>query len=440
MRHLLLAGASVRQSEQFAARLSRSWAGSWRMLAILLTAFTTFASFAAPTVDSRPYYFHYSASMPIMRDMGVTSTRPEKDIVPWLKMTNGGAIPCCYRISDEFAVSDRGFRVFALGLFGPEPHLGTNAFWGYRDGSCNGVMKSPLVFDLGTKQTTQSRWIVDPWTFNVIETGEPAWCNEFAYGIQWLWPITTDELSFGMPVRRTALDGGQYDASPMVHKRNGLPWMTWHFGYHLGLTSIQSDWDDANLDRAQGLAGVFVLPSPRQNFELTSLPPPWVEDDVVEYVNRADFPAQPDGQFFYTAIAADKAILDAASPPWQRTGRSFKSGGYVATCRFYGGKNGGPNTHFYTADAKECEDLKKISFLDFEGSSFTVNMPLPGATVDGIKPCPIDSKPLFRLYNNATHSGGRFVSNHRYTTDRADVTAFTAKGWVDEGQVMCVPI
>jgi hypothetical protein len=408
------------------------------MLAIALCALLAATCFATPTVDPRLYYFHYSTDLSIMRDMGVTSARPEKEIVPWLRMTGGGPQPCCYVLAD-YATSDRGFRVFALGLFSPEPHLGANAYYGYRDGSCNGVIKSPIAPVLGTKQTTQSRWIVDPATFNVIETGEPSWCNEFAFGIQWRFPLTTDELSFGMPVRRTALDGGQYDASPMVHKRNGLPWMTWHFGYHLGLTSIQSDWDNANLDRADGLAGVFVLPSPRHNFELTSLPPPWVEDDVVEYVNRADFPAQPDGQFFYTAIAADKAILDAASPPWQRTGRSFKSGGYVATCRFYGGKNGGPNTHFYTADAKECEELKKIDFLDYEGSSFTVNVPLPGAAVNGIKPCPIDSKPLFRLYNNASYSDGRFVSNHRYTADRADVAAFVAKGWADEGQVMCVP-
>ena len=68
-----------------------------------------------------------------------------------------------------------------------------------------------------------------------------------------------------------------------------------------------------------------------------------------------------------------------------------------------------------------------------------MNMPLPGISTGGIKPCPIDSKPLFRLYNNAAESKGRFVSNHRYTTDRADVVAFAAKGWRDEGQVMCVP-
>ena len=67
-------------------------------------------------------------------------------------------------------------------------------------------------------------------------------------------------------------------------------------------------------------------------------------------------------------------------------------------------------------------------------------MPLPGVAVDGVKPCPIDSKPLYRVYNNASASSGRFVSNHRYLTERADVAAVVAQGWVDEGQVMCVPM
>ncbi len=370
--------------------------------------------------------------------MGVTSQRSFKDITPWVRMTGGGATPCC---SDVW-VSDRGFRANSVGFYyNNVGNIYSNLmdFYGYRDGTCNGRIRTPVAPVLGTKQTTQSQWIVDPYTFYTINTGEQSWCNEFAFGTQWLIPTTTDELTFGLPTRRKALDGGEYDASQMVHVRNGLPWYTYSFGYHLGLTAIESNWDDANIERAADIVGVFVLPSPRQNFQLTSLPPPWVEDDVVEYVNRADFPAQPDGQFFYTAVASDKALLDAV-PVWQRTGKSFKSGGYVGTCRFYGGKNGGPNTHFYTADAQECEALKKLDFLDFEGSSFTVNMPMPGAPTDGIKPCPIDSKALFRLYNNASESNGRFVSNHRYTTDRGDVAAFAAKGWRDEGQVMCVPI
>ncbi|MCZ2134337.1 MAG: hypothetical protein LC098_02745 [Burkholderiales bacterium] len=348
-------------------------------------------------IDSRAYYVFFLPSDAAVRAMGVTSTRPIKEVVPWLRMTGDGPQPG--RLGDGFTTSDRGFRAFAPQMHGIDSAAGTIDLYGYRDGTCNGRIRMPLPA-LGTRQTSQTRWLIDP--VALVDPGDPE-CNMFVPPPNLPTPTTTDELTFSPPKRRKALDGGEYDASELVHVRNGVP-------------------------------------SPRNNFELSSLPPPWVEDEVVEYVNRVQFPAQPDGQYFYTAITADKAILDAYPALWQRTGRSFKSGGYVGTCRFYGGRNGGPNTHFYTADAKECDALKKIDFLDYEGSSFTANMPLPGAAVEGIKRCPIDSKPLFRLYNDAARSNGRFVSNHRYTTDRADVAAFVARGWVDEGQVMCVPL
>ena len=60
---------------------------------------------------------------------------------------------------------------------------------------------------------------------------------------------------------------------------------------------------------------------------------------------------------------------------------------------------------------------------------------VPGA----LKDCPVQSKPLYRLYNNASTPGSGYVSNHRYVTDRADVLAAVAQGWADEGHVICVP-
>jgi hypothetical protein len=63
-----------------------------------------------------------------------------------------------------------------------------------------------------------------------------------------------------------------------------------------------------------------------------------------------------------------------------------------------------------------------------------------GCWVEDVKPCPIDSKPLYRVYNNASQSGGRFVSNHRYLTEKADAAAVVTQGWADERQVMCVPL
>jgi hypothetical protein len=269
-----------------------------------------------------------------------------------------------------------------------------------------------------------------------------------SFGSSPVWTFT-DTINYGAPLRRKALDGSHYDASPMIMLRNGFPWVTYHWGYRLGLVANTSTWDPANLVKVPALAtwpsspAGSSFPAASDDFELNALPPPWAEDDVVEYVNRADFPKQPAGQYFYAVLPADKTLLDSTAN-WSRTGNSFKSGGYVSVCRFYGGKNGGPNTHFYSADDKECELLKGIPVLSFEGQTFAVNMPMPAkntvqAAPGALRDCPIASKPLYRLYNNASASNGSFVSNHRYTTSRADMAAAVAQGWLDEGHVMCVP-
>lgn len=263
-----------------------------------------------------------------------------------------------------------------------------------------------------------------------------------------VWTLT-ESVTYAAPLRRKTLDGSQYDASPMIMLRNGFPWVTYHWGYRLGMVANTSTWDPTNLVKVPALAtwptgpNQTSFPDASRDFELAALPPPWLEDDVVEYVNRADFPKQPDGQYFYAVLPADRTLLDA-TPNWSRTGNSFKSGGYVSVCRFYGGKNGGPNTHFYSADDKECDLLKGIALLSYEGQTFAVNTPMPAknavqAAPGALRDCPIASKPLYRLYNNASASGSRFVSNHRYTTSRDDVGAAVARGWIDEGHVMCAP-
>ena len=248
-----------------------------------------------------------------------------------------------------------------------------------------------------------------------------------------------DKITFNAPVRRKALDGGEFDASPMVIERAGAPWITYYWGYKLGLVESQSDWNDGN--RSKMPADWPVFPTAEDNFKLTTLPPPWVEGEVTEYVNTADFPRQPDGQYFYAATDADRTALDSIAT-WRRTGNSFKQGGYVSVCRFYGGANGGPNTHFYSASDTECNWLKGVSFLAYEGQTFRVNKPLPLAAnaAAGTQPsCPAGSKPLYRLYNNASAPGKNYVSNHRYVTSRTTVDAAVAIGWLDEGVSMCVP-
>ena len=197
-------------------------------------------------------------------------------------------------------------------------------------------------------------WLNQP-TYDPLEPYIGA--NETDFGTRPQGRIVESEYTVRTPIRRKAIDGSEYDASPMEVKRNGAPWYTHFWGYRLGLVANESTFNAATGRALVPEWNPDGYPSPANNFELAFLPPPVIEDDVVEYVNKLDFPKQPGGQFFYAVLATDKALLDAV-PAWQRTGKAFKSGGYVSACRFYGGKNGGPNTHFYSADDKECAALK----------------------------------------------------------------------------------
>ena len=327
------------------------------------------------------------------------------------------------------------YRFITFGYFPDRPQDGFD-FFGYRDAVCGSSgAKLPSVPIIDQQVITTQIWAKYP--FQTIGN-EYANCNLFGGEFGRTELQAREIYTYGAPIRRLTIDGGQYDASPMTLQRNGVPWMSYFWAYRIGLVAAKSDWDGVNAAKVPELVNFFSLPSPANNFELLALPPPRIEDDVVEYVNRNDFPKQPGGQFFYAVRAEDKALLDSV-PNWARTGGSFKSGGYVSVCRFYGGKNGGPNTHFYSADDKECAALKSVPQLSYEGQTFAVNMPMPGGNADGTKPCPIDSKPLYRLYNNASYSNGRYVSNHRYTTDHNEVALAVREGWADEGQVMCVP-
>ncbi|CAG0983519.1 hypothetical protein BURK2_01980 [Burkholderiales bacterium] len=161
-------------------------------------------------------------------------------------------------------------------------------------------------------------------------------------------------------------------------------------------------------------------------------------DQVVEYHS-----AQLD-HYFLSAQLAEQAFVDAGGAgDWRRTGLSFKPGGTVAVCRFYGntalnpatGQAYGPNSHFYTADAAECAYLK--SLFDpgapgwmFETNDFLTTPPVAGACASG-------TVPVYRAYNNGPGRG--LASNHRYTTSISTYQDMLARGWSAEGVVMCAP-
>jgi len=136
--------------------------------------------------------------------------------------------------------------------------------------------------------------------------------------------------------------------------------------------------------------------------------------------------------FFRTAEAAEATAIDngAAGQGWQRTGFDFV--GYTAgagpgndVCRFY---NPVANTHFYTADAAECTQVKKPdSGWRYEGLSFRIQVPAGGA-------CPAGTVPVLRNYNNRFASND---SNHRFTTSTVVYNQMSAQGWLGEGTVMC---
>lgn len=235
--------------------------------------------------------------------------------------------------------------------------------------------------------------------------------------------------------RLTALNGDQIEVVPIIIRSNGNLWATYYFGYGVGVVAADS------------LNAPLAVPA----FTPASLPPPKADGTVVEYVNTLDFPGAPGGHYFYTADPAEQAGIDAGGAGrFVRTGRSFASGGFVPVCRFYGSMSPGPNSHFFTASEIECIGLKAMQLTptpatvqqwNYEGPGFYSVVPVPDA--QGQMQCMAGTEPVYRAYNNAyPTSGGKnsWDSNHRYSTQSADIDEMVAKGWRSEGVVLCAPI
>ena len=185
-------------------------------------------------------------------------------------------------------------------------------------------------------------------------------------------------------------------------------------------------------------------------FSLATLPAPIPEGTTIEYRNTANFPLSPGGQYFYTADPAEQAFVDAGGAgKFVRTGKSFAAGGYVRLCRFYGSQKPGPNSHFFTTDDNECKQLQALQKTptpsispqwNFEGYAFGMNAIRRNA--DGTRECPTGSIPVYRAYNRAFDDAGKknaWDSNHRFSTNKADIAEVVAQGWKEEGAVMCAP-
>ena len=152
--------------------------------------------------------------------------------------------------------------------------------------------------------------------------------------------------------------------------------------------------------------------------------------------------------YFVSAWPDEVAAIDAGAA-FKRTGERFKAwlkagdapGYAVPVCRFYAS---GPNSHFYTADAGECQFLKSLeqkqkaeavakgqSFRgwQFEAIAFYALAPVNGQ-------CGGNTRAILRAYNNRA---AQEDSNHRFIAqERAGVGLPT--GWAAEGVAFCSPL
>jgi Repeat of unknown function (DUF5648) len=149
-------------------------------------------------------------------------------------------------------------------------------------------------------------------------------------------------------------------------------------------------------------------------------------------------------RYFYTADPAETNYLKTTPASGETaTGESFKAYAIneffneaVDVCRFYGSIKPGPNSHFYTADADECNALKALQASttssqkrwNFEAMAYKIKVPVAGQ-------CPVGSKPVYRLFNRANETGKD--SNHRLTINPNVYQAMQSQGWKAEGVVMC---
>jgi len=165
-----------------------------------------------------------------------------------------------------------------------------------------------------------------------------------------------------------------------------------------------------------------------------TVPPVQELPKVVEFYNS------PLDTYFITANAPEQNAIDggSAGPGWSRTGGSFPAGGNTPVCRFYGSIVPGPNSHFYTADAAECQSLKDLQAAtpstqkrwNFESLDFNTTPAVGGA-------CPANLVPVYRAYNKGNVRG--IDSNHRITTSTTAIAEVVQRGWSSEGVVMCAP-
>ncbi len=150
--------------------------------------------------------------------------------------------------------------------------------------------------------------------------------------------------------------------------------------------------------------------------------------------------------YFITARRSEQALLDGTSG-WNRTGEVIPAYQTDAASRFpltryyfdRVAKSGTRGSHFYTAlDAERA-------LLDSQNPANTLAVAKPfneGTDGYALEPitetsCPAGSQPVYRLFRG----NNRFPDdpNHRFTTRRSIYDDFVARGWDGEGVKFCAP-
>ena len=170
----------------------------------------------------------------------------------------------------------------------------------------------------------------------------------------------------------------------------------------------------------------------------TSAAPPGTVP-VIEYY-RSD-----KDHYFMSADAAEIAFVDSAlQATFQRTGELFYAWidpllaplGAVPVCRFYGSAAALIDSHYFTANATECQFILShypgIWTLE-RAAAFYVLLP------DAAGGCAAGTLPVYRFFNN------RQDANQRHTIDLSVRRAMLNRAWVPQGVppndvIFCTPI
>ncbi len=149
--------------------------------------------------------------------------------------------------------------------------------------------------------------------------------------------------------------------------------------------------------------------------------------------------------YFMSADPAEIAFVDSAlGGIFQRTGELFYAWidpllapvGAVPVCRFYGSATALIDSHYYTANATECQFILShypgIWTLE-RAAAFYVLLP------DASGSCPAGTLPVYRFFNN------RQDANQRHTIDLSVRRAMLNRAWVPQGVppdqvIFCTPI